>query len=274
MGVNFKERTSIPIKLDRDIYYTVTIKEIQNSKRNEVSIMATSKKEITVIPEATKLSDSILNLPTPPLSVKKTMEKDYMEMIDAAFNVHKNSQILTVLMVGYCIKKLDILCEKAGKRNRATDYRNGLKKNYNLSKKQTSNYKDIYDNFAEDYDKVKDFKLKKEYEGYVISKLAELIVVAKNHKDHLEKFTPQMTVKQIRDKKKELFGDFSNSSVDVDRSSENYSLPASSEQTIYESLTSNIDEGTVEKCINDVKQKYPDKNFNLKITICEYSSVE
>lgn len=77
--------------------------------------MATSKKEITVIPEATKLSDSILNLPTPPLSVKKTMEKDYMEMIDAAFNVHKNSQILTVLMVGYCIKKLDILHEKAGK---------------------------------------------------------------------------------------------------------------------------------------------------------------
>ena len=165
MGVNFKERTSIPIKLDRDIYYTVTIKEIQNSKRNEVSIMATSKKEITVIPEATKLSDSILNLPTPPLSVKKTMEKDYMEMIDAAFNVHKNSQILTVLMVGYCIKKLDILCEKAGNRKRAKDYRTELKEKYNLSKKQTSNYKDIYDNFAEDYDKVKDFKLKKNMRG-------------------------------------------------------------------------------------------------------------
>ena len=82
-----------------------------------------------------------------------------------------------------------------------------------------------------------------------------------------------MTVKEIRDNKKELFGDFSNSSVDVDRSSENYSLPASSEETIYESLTSNIDEGTVEKCINDVKQKSA-KQFNLKITICEYSSVE
>lgn len=235
--------------------------------------MATSKK-ITAIPEIKKLSESVLNLSNYLPSNKENTVDSYMNLILAAFSVHKDNQILTVLIVGYSIKKLEILYQESGNRNGAKDYRKELKEKYNLSKKQTSNYKDIYCCFAEDYDKVEDFKLQKQFEGYMLSKLAELIVVAKSHPDDLEKFNPQMTVKQIREKKNELYGDFSHGIVNVDKSSENYSRPALPERTIYESLTNNIDEGTVEKCINDFKQQYPDKNFNLKITICECSCAE
>lgn len=237
--------------------------------------MATSKK-ITAIPEIKKLSDLIskLSYVEPELKSPQNIAESYLNFIETAFSVHRSCQILTVLIVGFCIEKLEILYENSGDRDGVKEYRKELKEKYNLSKKQMSNYKDFYNLFAEDYDKCHYFALKKQFEGYTISKLAELVVVAKKYPKDMSKFNPRMTVKNIREKKNELYGDFSHGTVNVDKSSENHSLLALPEQTIYESLTNNIDEGTVEKCINDFKQQYPDKNFNLKITICECSCAE
>ena len=143
-----------------------------------------------------------------------------------------------------------------------------------MSNKQVSIFKDLYSLFAKDYKVAKEFALQEQFEGYTASKLVELIVVAKNHSEDLDKFDPRMTVKQIREKKKEIYGDFTTRNADVDKSCDDYRPPALFEQTICISSTDNINATTIEKCINEFRDKYPAYSGNLKLVFCECPNME
>lgn len=234
--------------------------------------METVKNELMVL-EPQK--DMLLNLLSklryiePDLTIESALVDSFLKLLDNAFNFQKNSQLVTALIIGFCISNIDQLYERSGNRKGVKKCRKLLKERYHLTNKQASTFKDLYSLFAKDYKVAKEFALQEQFEGYTASKLVELIVVAKNHSEDLDKFDPRMTVKQIREKKKNLYGDSTTGNTDVGKTCDDYISPALFEQTICISSTDNINAETIEKCIKKFKDEHPSYSGNLKLMFYE-----
>lgn len=238
----------------------------------DMSIVAeASKNTVTVLPQTERLLNLLSGLRyiEPDLTTVPALVDSFLKLLDNAYNFQKNSQLLTALIIGFCISNIDQLYERSGNREGVKKYRKLLKERYHLTNKQASTFKDLYSLFAKDYKVAKEFALQEQFEGYTASKLVELITVAKSHPEDLGKFDPRMTVKQIREKKKNLYGDSTTGSTNVDKPCDDYISPALFEQTICISSTDNINAETIEKCIKKFKDEHPSYSGNLKLMFYE-----
>ena len=83
-----------------------------------------------------------------------------------------------------------------------------------------------------------------------------------------------MTVKQIREKKNNLYGDPTTGNDDFNKTCDDYRTPALFEQTICISSTDNINVETIEKCIKEFREVHPAYNGNLKLMFWECPNME
>lgn len=245
--------------------------------QKDMSIVAdASKNTVTVLPQTERLLNllSKLRYIEPDLTTVPALVDSFLKLLDNACNFQKNSQLVTALIIGFCINNIDRLYERSGNRGGVKKCRKLLKERYHLTNKQASNFKDLYSLFAKDYKVAKEFALQEQFKGYTASKLVELIVVAKNHSEDIDKFDPRMTVKQIREKKKKLYGDPTTGNADVNETCDDYRKPALFEQTICISSTDSINMETIEKCIKEFREVHPAYNGNLKLMFWECPNME
>lgn len=247
----------------------------QSQLRKDKFMTDNSKERKTIVPPTETLTALIadLTITAPQLNTESEKIDSYWRGLNAAYKFQNKNQITSALVIGFCVIKLDSIFDKELNAKTKGKYGKKLKEEFNLTPQRKSIFKDICTFFAEDFEKTGCFELKYEFRNYTISKLTELIPVMKQSPESINKFSPKMTVKEIRNKKAELgIEKKPSSTVNFSTMCGNYF----SSSTLFEKTISadNVNSETIENCINEFIEKYSQYNGNLKLMFYKCKNIE